>query len=122
MTTFIKLSLVSLMAISLSCDAAKSSANEEKSKSENATKQMETNLINEGYSKGTISFIKESKCSYIIIDEASGTKFDPINIDEEKYSAFKSEGTKVFYKYRSLRMLNRCSEALPIQLLEIKTQ
>jgi len=125
MTSFIKLSLTCLMVISLSCDTAKNAATAEDGNSEK-TMQMDTetktNLLNEGYAMGTIKYLKNSKCSYIIIDEKSGVQFDPINIDTDKYSAFKSESTKVYFKYRPLRMANRCMEAQPIELEDMKTR
>ena len=33
---------------------------------------MEEKLMTEGYSKGTIAYLKDSKCSYSIIDEKTG--------------------------------------------------
>ena len=124
MTTIIKFSLVSLMAVSLSCNSAKTAVNDESAVNDTVTetsKQMESQLINEGYSVGTMKYIKNSKCSYIIVDEKTKVNFDPINIDNEKFSSFKSENMKVFYKYRPLRMMNRCNEAQPIELEEMKS-
>lgn len=127
MTTFIKLSLVSLMTFSLSCDTAKSAATNTEKDTENTivedSKKMESkNLSTEGYSLGTIAYTKDSKCNYIIVDEKSGAKFDPINIDDKKYASLKSDATKVYYKYRPLRMMNRCDEAQPIELEDMQSR
>jgi len=123
MTTFIKLSLLSLMTISLSCDTAKSTASVEGTNTEKTLQmETETNLLNEGFSIGTVTYLKDSKCSYIIVDKKSGVKYDPINIDDEKYIAFKSDAKQIYYKCRFLRMKNRCNEAQPVQLTDIKSK
>ena len=43
-----------------------------------------------------------------------------INILEESYKAMRNDGEKVYYKYRPLRRMNRCTEANPIELIDIK--
>lgn len=123
MTTFIKLSLASMMVFTLSCDSAKTaaSATTEEAKTE-TTKEMETTLLNQGYAQGTISYMKDSECTYIITDDKTGAKYDPVNMDLEKYSAFKKEGMQVYYKYRPLRRMNRCMEAHPIELEDMKNK
>lgn len=115
------------MTLSLSCDTAKSAATNTETDSEKTmvdnSKEMESkDLSSEGYSLGTVTYTKDSKCSYIIVDEKSGAKFDPINIDDKKYASLKSNSTKVYYKYRPLRMMNRCDEAQPIELEDMQSR
>jgi hypothetical protein len=124
MNFLIKISTIGLMMISLSCNSTKS-ATEDKSnitETTETTKAMESKLINEGYLVGTIKYIKDNKCSYIIIDEKTGAKFDPINLDDDKFKAYKKDATTVYYKYRGLRMMNRCNEAQPISIIDIKSK
>lgn len=108
-----------LISFALSCNTTKTSV---ASTDVNATetKTMEIDYSKEGYSTGTLTYHKDSKCSYIITDEKSGTKFDPININDEVYKNFKMNDSKIYFKYRPLRMMNRCTEAQPIELEDIK--
>lgn len=121
----LKITTISLITISLSCGASKSSVDnsvvtEANANTENMKTTNNAKLLDDGYSKGTIAYLKDSKCSYIIIDEKTGVKFDPINIDSKQFSAFKKDTEKIYYKYRPLRMMNRCNEAQPIELESIK--
>jgi hypothetical protein len=84
------------------------------------TKTMNIDYSKEGYSIGTITYQKDSKCAYIITDEKSGIKFDPINIDKDLFESYKVDNSKIYFKYRPLRMMNRCTEAQPIELEDIK--
>lgn len=77
-------------------------------------------MISEGFHIGEIQHLKNSKCTYIIIDQTTKMKFDPINIEDEAYRLFRNDTQKIYYKFRPLRMMNRCTEAQPIQLTEIK--
>lgn len=73
-----------------------------------------------GYTSGTIVYSKEERdCAYTI-QIKDGVTYDPINMDEE-YTSFKKDGMKVYFKFRGLRMANRCSNANPIHLQEIRS-
>ena len=115
----IKVSQILLICLAISCNSTKNNTNKDETIT-SSTKKIETNLIMNGYSLGTISINKESDCSFIIIDEKSNSKFDPINIEEEKFSIFLKDEKKIYFKYLSLRRMNRCPDALPIKLLDIK--
>jgi hypothetical protein len=104
--------------ISSSCDSAKTTASE--ASTEKSSEIMDSKMVNEGYVAGVVKHLENSACSYILIDEKLDTKYDPINIDEAKFAAFKKDASKVYFKFTSLRRMNRCSEARPIQLLDIK--
>lgn len=119
MKHLIKLSLVIVLVFLQSCDSAKNTTNSERSKVVE-TKAMNQKLINGGYSSGTISYTNNGDCSYIIVDEKANSKFDPINMDTEKYDAFKNKSMKVYFKYRSLRRANRCNNVRPIEIIDIK--
>ena len=121
MNLFIKLSLAILLVALESCDSTKTAANDE-AMQETTSKQQETkqDIMQEGYSVGTIKYLSNSKCPYIIVDEKTGAKFDPINMQEERFADYKKDQQKVFYKYRPLRMMNRCEEAQPIEIEDIK--
>ncbi len=72
-----------------------------------------------GYTTGTIVYSKEEgDCAYTI-QIKDGAIYDPINMEEE-YTSFKKDGMKVYFKFRGLRMANRCPNANPIHLEEIR--
>ena len=119
MNLILKLSAVLFFTIATSCDSAKSTV-QEKETNTNAVKEMDTKLVNEGYTTGTVKYLANSKCSYVLIDEKTDIKYDPINIDEEKFMSFKKDTEKVYFKYHALRMMNRCDEASPVQLIDIQ--
>lgn len=113
--TMIKLTALLLLSLALSCNSTKSNI-----ETTTETKVVQTDFEKEGYSVGIIQYNKDSSCEYIIINEISNSKFDPINIDEEKFAVFKENDSKIYFKYESLRRMNRCSEAAPIKLIDIK--
>ena len=84
-------------------------------------KQIELNFINEGYSKGTVVHYKSGLCTYIITEEKTGLKFDPINFDNEQFKSFKVGEKVIYFKYRPLRRANRCNDIQPIELEDVKS-
>ena len=72
-----------------------------------------------GYLAGTIVMSKEEgDCPVMIrVDGDDSTYYlDPINLDK----AMEVENSKVWFKFRPLRMANRCTRANPISLEDIK--
>ena len=116
-----KIFAASLILLFTSCDSSK--ATTQKIKDE-ANKQnlveMEKQMIGDGFHIEEIQHLENSKCAYIIIDQTTKVKFDPINIEDDEYQSFRNDAQKIYYKFRGLRMMNRCTEAQPIQLTEIK--
>jgi hypothetical protein len=120
MNIYFKIMAAILFVFAGSCDSTKNTAKNE-AKSTEMKQTMENKFINEGYSKGLLTAKRESSCTFIILDEKTGAKFDPINLEEGKFGNFKSAKNEiVYYKYRPLRMMNRCTEAQPISLEDIK--
>lgn len=120
MAIFYKLSLLSALLLSTGCDTVKSST-DTKTSTDSETMEKAQNRIPEGYALGTVIYQKDSECSYIIVDEKTGVKYDPVNMDDDTYSGFKVDATKIYYKFRPLRRMNRCNEASPIELESIKS-
>jgi len=120
----IKIFTASLLLVLTSCNSSKDVRQETNNNAMNNEevdhKAMDTQMINDGFKLGEIKHLKNSECTYIIIDENSKAKFDPINISEETYKSIRNDGEKVYYKYRPLRRMNRCPEANPISLIDIK--
>jgi hypothetical protein len=119
----IKIVTASFIFILTSCNSYKKSSQEANSESVNnevKVKAMDNQMTGEGFQLGVIRYLKESECSYIIIDQTTEAQFDPINIGEDSYKAIRNDGEKVYYKYRPLRRMNRCPEANPIELIDIK--
>lgn len=114
----------SLMLVFTSCNSSKDATHETNNNVMNNEeiehKAMDSQMTNDGFKLGEIKHLKDSECTYIIIDQNSKAKFDPINILEETYKSIRNDGEKVYYKYRPLRRMNRCTEANPISLIDIK--
>lgn len=116
-----------LLLLSLNtCAPGKGKKDVEKETSETAVeetiaeKTIKKNMIEEGFSKGTIISNKSSdsgECSTILSIEGSTDKLDPINIEE----FYKSDIPKlVWVKYASLRMKNRCKGGRPVSIKGIE--
>ncbi len=75
-------------------------------------------MLEKGFNKGTIVTTKSSgACSYILTIEKYKDKLDPINLTD----FFKGDvPQKVWVKFGSLRMPNRCADARPVSITEIK--
>jgi hypothetical protein len=59
----------------------------------------------------------EGDCPFAIMVEAEEPYYlDPINLDE----SYKVAGEKIWFKFRGLRMMNRCDKASPIEISEIQ--
>jgi len=119
MNSLIKLALIAIFVVGQSCDSAKKATSNESSKAEE-TKVMNQKLISEGYSIGTITYKDNGECSYTILDEKTNSMFDPTNILDKRFDAFKNKSTKVYFKYRRLRRLNRCNNIQVIELEDLK--
>lgn len=120
-----KIFTLSLLVLFTSCNSTKETVQEAKGGTMNNeqsddSKAMDAQMLNDGFHLGEIMHLKNSKCEYIIVDLTTKAKFDPINISEEIYKVFKEDNLKIYYKYGPLRMMNRCPDANPIQLTDIK--
>ena len=73
----------------------------------------------EGYTLGTTAPTKADNCNTVITVNKSQIKYDPINIDEEKFAEYKDKRTSIFFKFLPLRMKNRCQGVSPIILVEV---
>jgi len=121
---FIKIITVSMMVFFTSCNSSKETVKEANDntmdKEQSDGNVMDAQMLKEGFHLGEIQELKNSKCDYIIIDKTTDAQLDPINISEDSYKAFKKDAQKIYFKFRPLRMMNRCTDANPIQLTEIK--
>ncbi|QMU65735.1 MAG: hypothetical protein GKR88_16605 [Flavobacteriaceae bacterium] len=74
----------------------------------------------EGYILGVIEFKDITDCRWVITVDKSKLQYDPINIENKKFSHFtSSKKTSIFFKFFPLRMKNRCDGIVPIQLIEV---
>lgn len=82
------------------------------------TGQNAVQMQKDGFVQGTITFSEDEEiCSYTIVTNSDTREFlDPINLDD----AYKVDGKKVWIKFNSLRMKNRCEKARPIEITEIQ--
>jgi hypothetical protein len=81
-----------------------------------SSKNIDKGWSEQGYNEGMVVYQKDSDCPFIIITENSKQKLDPINIEDAEFTAFKQDGIRILFKYKSLRQMNRCDNTIPIQL------
>jgi len=102
-----------LIILAIGCNAKKVST------MDNEMTNKESKMVEDGYKMGTIQLSdEESSCPVTIklADPNYSYLLDPINIDDE----FKKNGLEVWLKFNPLRMQNRCENAHPVELSEIK--
>lgn len=77
----------------------------------------ESKMIAAGFKEGKIIASKdEGDCPFVIEMPGDQAYFlDPINLTEP----FKKDGMNIWFKFRGLRIANRCPKANPITLEEI---
>ena len=115
MRTFITVVLIGLFAF-WSCDTPRSITKE-------VSPVIPLNVStggNDTFELGRITYLENSDCTYIIIDEKTTNKFDPINFMSAEYLQYKKNNLLIYYKYRPLRMVNRCYNIQPIELVAIE--
>ncbi len=119
MRKFFKIGAIAFLFASIGCNSAKQVTSKE---NENTTMETAKELIGKGYLEAELVNNNTSKgigCSTVIklVNSKSNELLDPINIDE-KYPELKN--SKIWVKYTSLRMKNRCEEARPVTIVDIK--
>ncbi len=104
-----------IIALSVSnCTSTKSIESNAQAKTDATSNAKE--MIEKGFSKGTIITGKSPGCPYILNVEEYKDNLDPINLQE----FFKGEiPNQVWVKFASLKMPNRCAEARPVSVIEI---
>lgn len=118
MNPFLKTIPVVLFSIMLSCNTNKKAMeNEHVSNTNKSATTMENSKNNN--SKLTNGIIitgkKEGQCSFLIqLDD--NTLLDPINLEKEYMIA----DLKIAFNFSQLRMMNRCDNANPISIIDIK--
>ena len=80
-------------------------------------KDLLIEMQKKGFMEGEIVFSDvEGDCAYVIRTNGDAPEnLDPINLVED----YKIDGQKIWFKFTSLRMKNRCDKARPIELKEI---
>ncbi|MDY8135243.1 hypothetical protein [Aquimarina sp. 2201CG5-10] len=116
MRNILKISLALVLCIS-GCSTTKGTDNKDKEDGENSAQIINPDkMVEQGFSKGTLTVNKSNGCPYILTVEKYKDKLDPINLGD----FFKGDmPEKVWVKYASLRMASRCNEARPVSINEI---
>lgn len=84
---------------------------------ENSLSSTSESLIKKGFKKAIIIKKKgKSNCDLLISLTDSKEMLDPIGIDQKNFT----NEEKIWFKFSSLRMKNRCDEARPVTVIEIK--
>ncbi|CAM1344813.1 hypothetical protein [Tenacibaculum amylolyticum] len=91
--------------------------NKKVSDKENSLSSISENLTKKGFKKAVIIKNKgESNCALLVSLTDSKEMLDPIGIDQNNFT----NEEKIWLKFTSLRMKNRCKEARPVNVIEIK--
>lgn len=69
-----------------------------------------------GYTSGIIVYSKEKDDCEYTIKLKDGLYYDPINLED----GYKKDGMAVYFKFRGLRMMNRCNKANPVSIEEMR--
>jgi len=69
-----------------------------------------------GYTAGVIVYSKEKDDCEYTIKMKDGLHYDPINLED----GYKKDGMAVYFKFRGLRMMNRCPKANPVSIEEMR--
>lgn len=111
--------LVILLSIS-NCKPTNTIGSNDNNSSNPIIKQnISKEMIEKGFSKGTIISSKSKGCPYILNVEEYKDNLDPINLSD----FFKAEiPNQVWVKFASLRRPSRCNDARPVSILEINTR
>lgn len=82
------------------------------------TPAAETQQMQEaGFLMGTIKAEIDTACPFVIeVGTENPYYLDPVDLEE----SYKSDGMKIWFKYRGLRRMNRCPKANPISVTEIQ--
>lgn len=120
MNVFKSIIALAMLMFFMSCNSQKKVAD---TSGDNKEKQSfnSTDLIEQGYKEAIFSEIEGSdiNCNKVITIVKSGELLDPINIDEFFKGNYSKE-ENVWVKFSSLRMQNRCTNARPIKIIDIK--
>ena len=68
-----------------------------------------------GYTSGTIIYSEEKDDCEYTIKLKGGLYYDPINLED----SYKKDGIAVYFKFRRLRMANRCNKANAVSIEEM---
>jgi type III secretory pathway component EscV len=110
---------VLLTLIIISCCSGQKTASEDSPDETNNDITMNTQKMMEaGFKQASIVASEEqSECPFIMKMAGSDSDLlDPINLDEK----YMKDGGKIWVKYTSLRMQNRCDKARPVKIEEIQ--
>lgn len=115
----LKTSLLLLVLIATSCCTSGKTSKNNTATESNTTMVNAKKLMADGFTMGTIvASTVEGDCPYVISSEIDGNTvmYDPINLEE----MYQKQGTKIWYKYNGLKMMNRCDKANPVNVTEIQ--
>ena len=119
MELLIKTLAIGWLILNSGCDATKEMNRENQGKRQ-MTEQQVADFSSEGFSRATILRSHTEGCNYLLILEKSQEKLDPVNIDDEKFSEYKTVDGSIWIKFKRLRRSSRCPGANPVQLVEVK--
>jgi len=116
MKIFLPIVCLLIIVFATGCTAKKGTSTES---ANGESLDNESGKLNSAYKQGTIQLSTDDGACPVTIklaDTNYGYLLDPVNIEDK----FKQDGLAVWIKYTPLRMQNRCDNAHPVDLTEIK--
>ncbi len=119
-TMLLKTACFILILSTLNCSSTQKAATEDTSETKTDIQQSENEMIEKGFSKGTLTTNKSEGCPFILNVETYKDNLDPINLND----FFKSDEVpdQVWVQYANLRMPSRCNDARPVSIIEIRSR
>lgn len=117
----VKILMIFLGVLLISCGSTTRTISESTSEEAAGNLELLNDMTKEGFLSGTIIYSeKEGDCAYVIDVDNEGHSFmlDPINLDK----SFMKDGQQVWFKFTGLRMMNRCTKANPVNIIEMKNK
>ncbi|GAA4275888.1 hypothetical protein [Aquimarina mytili] len=118
---FLKTACFILILSTLNCTSAQKAGATDTSETKTDAQNIPAKeMIEKGFSKGTLTASKSEGCPFILNVEAYKDNLDPINLND--FFNPDEVPDQVWVKYANLRMPSRCNDARPVSLLEIRTR
>jgi hypothetical protein len=101
----------------MSLSSCKSTQQAEEQQLKEVKMALKETLLKEGFTAGTIvQSTEEGDCEWTIQLD-NGIYYESLTMKDE----FKKDNKEVFFKFRPLRRMSKCTKASPVEIVEMKT-
>ena len=118
MTLLKSLAVLFSMALMSCCSGQKKAAENNAAETNNEVTMNTQKMMEAGFKQASIMASEETDdCPFIMKMAGNDSDLlDPVNLDEK----YMKHDVKIWVKFRSLRMKNRCDKARPVEIEEIQ--